>query len=472
MTAHAYDGMVSAQRIREACPDALICAGGIHFSAVPDESLRICSALDLVVVGEGERTLLELCQAVADAGGVPADWRDAFRDICGLAWLDGAGPGVLDGGHPNPDRPLFHTPPRALIKDLGWLAPPAYDLVQPGRYSMKPFPWGDYMMMEASRGCPFACTFCHTTQFWNKRWRPRPVEAVLDDVEYVSRAMGRPAIHFADDSWSTNRSRVIEFCEGVLSRGLNLDLWAQCRVDDLYRDRDLFPLMKRAGFYGMLIGFESGEQGALDRWDKGVGADKARELAPALQAHFDSIIGTFFIGDWESNEQTFAATSAFADELSVDIFIEAPLNLFPPTIPMWKEYAERGIDMEIDYDQIGNCKVILPTSTLGVERVLSLQKRNMLRFYGNPVKAHHALTSGPHAARQFSTMLLTVAADAAAHHARGLKDAMRDSMPSGWIGRDTLARLEFKERHAALAATRGPGGYGSSPTIATEATAR
>jgi len=472
MTAHAYDGMVTAQRIREACPTALICGGGIHFSAVPDETLRICEALDLIVVGEGERTFLELCEVAADSGLPPSEWRETLRQVPGLAWLDGLGPGLLPDGRPNPDRALFHTPPRELIKDLGWLQTPAYDLVQPDRYRMKPFPWNDYIMMESSRGCPFSCTFCHTTQFWQKRWRPRPVDAVLDDIAYVSQKMGRTAIHFADDSWATNRKRVIEFCEGVLQRGLKVDLWAQCRVDDLYRDRDLFPLMKRAGFYGMLIGFESGEQHTLDRWDKGVEADKARTIAPLLQEHFQAIIGTFFIGDWETSAESFETTSRFADDLSVDIFIEAPLNLFPPTIPMWKQYANRGVDLEIDYDLIGNCKVILPTATMDVGHVLALQKKNMLRFYSNPGNALHALTSGPHAARQFSTMLMTVAADAAMHHAQNIRGKIRQYGPSSWTDDNDVLRSEYKQRHQALAANRGPDGYGSPQARTPAAAAR
>jgi anaerobic magnesium-protoporphyrin IX monomethyl ester cyclase len=447
LTAHAYDGMAAAHMVKEAAPGALIIAGGIHFSAVPDETLRVCPYIDLVAVGEGEMTFLELCQALPSSPALH-DWRTSLSSVAGLCWLaGGAEPALDDKGHTNPDRPLVYTEKRKLMSDLSQLTMPAFDLTNPDRYRMHPYSWSDYVMLEGSRGCPFQCTYCHTTQFWQKRWRPRPVEAILDEVEYSVRQMGRRAIHFTDDSWATRRDRVIEFCEGILSRGLDVDIWAQCRVDDLYRDRDLFGLMKRAGFYGFLIGFESGEQQALDRWKKGVEVDKARAIAPLLTEHFDSIIGTFFIGDWETTAESFEATRLFSREIGVDIFIEAPLTLFPPTIPIWKEYENRGLKMEWDYDQIGNCKVILPTGTLDRDAVLGLQKRNMAGFYTDPKKAWHALSSGPHSARQFSTMIFS-----------GLEDAVRErarsTVPAHWRGRSVVLRREYRDRHLEFAASR------------------
>ncbi len=430
MTAHAYDAMVAAHLVKEANPKTLVVVGGIHFSAVPLESMEVCPHIDIVVIGEGEKTFLELCDTLEPG----LDKKDHLKDVKGLAWLE--------------DGELFTTGSRSPMQDLGWIPMPAYDLVNPKRYSMRPYRYPDHMMIEGSRGCPFTCSFCHTTQFWKRRWRPRPVDAVLDDMSYVTSRMGRNAFHFTDDSWATNRDRVIAFCEGVLARGLDVDIWAQCRVDDLHRNQDLFPLMRRAGFYGFLVGFESGEDENLDRWNKGVNAQKAREIAPLLAKNFDCITGTFFVGDWESVESNFLATRAFADEVQVDIFIEAPLTLFPPTIPIWKEYEERGISMNWDYDAIGNCKIILPTKTLSQEQVYDLQGKNMSSFYTDPKKAFHAVTSGKHAARAFTSIVFS-----------GLEDAgrtwFRNRIPPEFRGNARVLRSQYKAIHLAYAEERG-----------------
>ena len=430
LTAHAYDAMVAAHLVKEARPGTLVVGGGIHFSAVPEETLRICPSFDLIVMGEGEATILELTNTWEPG----SKNLDGLNGVAGLAWMDG--------------EELHTTEVRAPIKDLGWIPMPAYDLVDPRRYRMKPYRYPDHMMLEGSRGCPFTCSYCHTTQFWKRRWRPRPVEAILDDMSYVSSRMGRTAFHFTDDSWATRRDRVIEFCEGVLSRGLKVDIWAQCRVDDLHRDMDLFPLMRRAGFYGFLIGFESGDDDALNRWNKGTTSGKAREIAPHLKSTFESITGTFFIGDWESGEEDFIRTRQFADELDVDIFIESTLTLFPPTIPIWKEYEDRGIKMEWDYDAIGNCKVILPTRTLTQQQVFELQGANMSSFYTNPQKAISALVSGRHAARAFTSILLSGIEDLG-------RSKMRAMVPDEWRGDVRMLRLEYKRRHLKYAAQRG-----------------
>jgi anaerobic magnesium-protoporphyrin IX monomethyl ester cyclase len=442
LTAHAYDSMVAAELVRGAAPDAMIIAAGTHFSGVPEESLRLCPYLDAVVVGEGEQTLLELGDWIEQSGGRSQgeSWKDGLSEVPGMTWLD--------GDPADPERPFHQAPPRKLLADLGDLHMPAWDLAHPERYRMHPWRWRELIMMEGSRGCPYACTFCHTTQFWKQRWRPRPVEAVLDDIEEVVRRWGRRAVHFTDDSWATQRKRVIAFCEGVLERGLDIDLWAQCRVDDLYRDRDLFPLMKRAGFYGFLVGFESGEQATLDRWDKGVAVDKARELAPELSRHFQSILGTFFIGDLQTDVDSFERTRAFADELNVDVFIEAPLNLFPPTVPIWSEYRERpDFALEWDYDLIGNCKVVLPTDHLTQDQVLYHQKRNMLSFYAHPAKAFHAFGSGRYARRQFLNMPLTVVEEALRGQASRWTQGLRTS-------RTQQLRERYRHRHDELVQTR------------------
>ena len=430
LTAHAYDGMVAAHLVKEARPETTVVAGGIHYSAVPLETMELCSHIDFVVIGEGEKTFLELCDTLEPGSRD----RAYLKGVKGIAWME--------------NGELFTTESRPPMKDLGWIPMPAYDLVDPKRYGMKPFRYPDHMMIEGSRGCPFTCSFCHTTQFWKRRWRPRPIDAVLDDMEYVISRMGRNAFHFTDDSWATNRERVIAFCEGVLSRGLDVDIWAQCRVDDLHRNQDLFPLMRRAGFYGFLIGFESGEDENLKRWNKGVNAQKAREIAPLLTEHFDSITGTFFVGDWESVESNFVATRAFADEIEVDIFIEAPLTLFPPTIPIWKEYEDRGIPMNWDYDAIGNCKIILPTKTLSKAQVHDLQGKNMSSFYTSPKKAFHAVTSGKHAARAFSSIILSGLEDTA-------RTWLRDRIPPEFRGSSRLLRSQYRANHIAYAEARG-----------------
>ncbi len=447
MTATAYDGMVCASVVRQAAPDAWVLAGGIHYTAEPEETLRLCPDIDAIGLGEGEQTLLETAEALAGCGGRRGPWREALREIAGLCWLEGHGPTLSDTLAPTTDRPLHFTPQRRLIQDLGRLTMPAWDLHRPDRYRMRPWSWRDMSLIEGSRGCPYRCTYCHNSQFWEYRWRARPVEAVLDEVEALIR-LGHTNLFFVDDSWATSRKRTIAFCEGMLRRNLRAHLWAQCRVDDLHRDQDLFPLMERAGFYGLLIGYESPDDAALARWDKGVGSDKAYAIAPALTRHFRCVMGTFMVGDLETDPGTFDRVSAYADALGVDILLMIPFNPIPVTVPIWQEYAGLAeLDLVWDYDLAGSYRGGISTRHLSREQVLALNQRHMLRFYLDPRKAGHALRSGRHTRRHFFHMLVSAGIDAGVSPVR---QRMRARDPRRWA----RLREHYRQRHLALSARR------------------
>ena len=104
--------------------------------------------------------------------------------------------------------------------------------------------------------------------------------------------------------------------------------------------------------------------------------------------------------------------------------------------------------MEWDYDAIGNCKVILPTKVLSREEVYELQGKNMSSFYTDPKKAFHAITSGKHAARAFTSIIFS-----------GLEEAgrtwLRNRIPPEFRGDARVLRSEYKAIHLAYAQERG-----------------
>ena len=106
--------------------------------------------------------------------------------------------------------------------------------------------------------------------------------------------------------------------------------------------------------------------------------------------------GDILRGDWESVESNFVATRAFADEIEVDIFIEAPLTLFPPTIPIWKEYEDRG-SANWDYDAIETARSSFHEDP---EQSSGARPAGQEHEFTSPKKAFHAVTSGT-AARAF-----------------------------------------------------------------------
>lgn len=141
--AENYTQALKAARIaREVIPEAKIIIGGVHVSFIYKDCLRENPDIDFVVVGEGEATLVELVDAVANGSGVHA--------IRGVAYREG--PTAAFTGHRSPLMDLDSLPFLSYSKIL---PPECLDRV-------------DSIPIITSRGCPHACSFCSTSKFWRK----------------------------------------------------------------------------------------------------------------------------------------------------------------------------------------------------------------------------------------------------------------------------------------------------------------
>ena len=172
-------------------PEALLVAGGAHATALPFETLEGCSAFDAVVIGEGERTLVEV------AGSGPSD------RIAGLALRGSRGP--------------YRTAPRARIRALDDLAPPAWHLFDmdwhtaPNRWMIR---WlkRPTLNIRTSRGCPNICAFCagHVTAGPGVRFHS--ADAVLDQLHRAVKDFEVTGILFEDETFAADRNRLFEIC--------------------------------------------------------------------------------------------------------------------------------------------------------------------------------------------------------------------------------------------------------------------
>ncbi|MDI7277390.1 MAG: radical SAM protein, partial [Anaerolineae bacterium] len=163
VTENYREAMGLARLARETVPSARIVMGGVHATFRYEELLQRCPEIDFVVVGEGERTMLDLAQAISQ--GSPLSH---IRGIDGLAFRQGDG--------------IVRTAPRQRIDDLDALPYPAFDLLIHPRLD-------DYYQGEtgtlpiiSSRGCPFACAFCSTSAMHGKKYRVRSPQQVVDEI--------------------------------------------------------------------------------------------------------------------------------------------------------------------------------------------------------------------------------------------------------------------------------------------------
>jgi anaerobic magnesium-protoporphyrin IX monomethyl ester cyclase len=264
-----------ADRIREMGIPVIM--GGPHVTFLPDEALEHA---DFVVRGEGERTLMELVDALE--GG-----RD-FSPILNLSFKDGAG--------------VVHNPPGTPIEDLDSLPFPDFSLLK--RDVTKKHGYNTIPVLT-SRGCPFDCSFCSVTGMFGRKYRFRSTENVMEELRrYDSR---KNAIFFYDDNFTANRNRTKELLEAMIREKFKFSWTTQVRAD-VAKDLELVRLMKLAGCHTLYIGFESVNPESLEAMNKKQTLQEITEAIKVLHKHRIHIHGMFVYGfdqdDWKTVKQT------------------------------------------------------------------------------------------------------------------------------------------------------------------------
>lgn len=224
-----------AQLVRSAQRDCLVVMGGAHATCCHKDLLRPGSAVDCVVLGEGEETTLELARRLSQ--GKPWD------TVNGIACLVG--------------NRIVVTPTRPPLKNLD-LLPSAAPFLE---HSI-----GVDIALQAefiltARGCPSACYFCSSPSIWKRQVRFRSPASVVDEMTSIRDRYGLIYFSLRDDTFTADRARTIEICRLLVERRAGL-LWScQSRVNAL--DEELLVWMKRAGCECIQLGVESGSPRVL-----------------------------------------------------------------------------------------------------------------------------------------------------------------------------------------------------------------
>lgn len=136
----------------------------------------------------------------------------------------------------------------ACLSDLKNLPVPRYDLLDLKRYKLVNIP------SQTTRGCPWACNYCEVTQVYGGRFRHRPVDEVIHEIQEIQRLTGSKFIYFVDDNFVANRRHAMEIMEKLIPLGLIYGCLATVNVGD---DSELLDLMAKSGCLHVNIGMES-----------------------------------------------------------------------------------------------------------------------------------------------------------------------------------------------------------------------
>ncbi|MFH1776647.1 MAG: cobalamin-dependent protein [Candidatus Omnitrophota bacterium] len=237
-----------AEITKEVNPKTLTVIGGPHVSVRPVETLEEVKSIDIVVIGEGEYTIVEIVKCMLRG--------TSFADIKGIAYRK--------------NGEIIKTLPREPILDLDKLPFPAYHLVDMEKYltpkniKYRMCRFKRELPMITSRGCPFNCNFCSVQQHMSRRWRAHSKEYIHNHIRQVIDKYQVQHLHFEDDNIALETKRFNDIINGLLAsdRKVTWDTPNGIRADCL--TPDLLDKIKQSGCVELTIAVESSDQYILD----------------------------------------------------------------------------------------------------------------------------------------------------------------------------------------------------------------
>lgn len=270
----------------------LVVIGGPHASAIRSRILEHTKA-DFAVKGEGEYTMLDLCNSINGNG-------PRLDEIKGLIWRNG------DKIQENSDRPY--------IEDLDALPFPAYESFEIQKYldyATKRIP------LITSRGCPHRCIYCSVRLTMGNRFRARTAKNVVDEIDHWHRK-GWKNFDINDDCFSFDLDRAKEICNLIIERGLKItyQLYNGIRVDRV--DFELLQKMKASGCSFVAYGVESGNKDTLKVIKKAISLEQVKKAVKMTKEVGIRNYATFIIGHPGETFKKAMDTINFAKELPAD----------------------------------------------------------------------------------------------------------------------------------------------------------
>lgn len=314
-TALAPDSHRLAEIVKNVCPNTLVVFGGSHASVL-SRGVLTDKNVDLVVMGEGEETFLEIARRF--------EKKKNLDNILGTA---------VHGKNGK----VFVNKPRPFIKDLDSLPFPARHLLPMDIYFniSKKSETGSYVMryptteIVSSRGCPNNCIYCAVPKLWGRTWRPFSAGRVLLEMEFLVKRYGVKEIHFIDDNVSVSKSRLLEICNGIIEKKLDIKWTAPNGIAIWSLDKPLIRKMKESGCYRLTFGIESGCPETQKYIRKNLKLNKAREIMKIANGLGLWTFSTYIVGfPYETREamnQTFDyAISSYSDFVGFILLMPFP----------------------------------------------------------------------------------------------------------------------------------------------------
>lgn len=299
-------------------PESVIALGGPQASVVDVETMKAFDFIDFVVRGEAETTLPALLEGLSSDKLVDALPGITFRRGSNIVRNNNAPP----------------------IENLDSLPMPAYHLY--------PYMKGcRYVALELGRGCPFACSFCSTNDFFRRRFRLKSPDRVISEMRTIREKYNVTSFDLVHDMFTVDRRKVAEFCIALISSGEDFCWGCSARTDCI--NEDLIKLMSKAGCQGIFFGIETGSARLQKIIKKNLDLSEAGEMIKCTDKYkIESAVSLITGFPEETLDDLKATVHFFMDSLRFD-YADPQLCLLAPLAETPIESEHRN---ELIFDDI------------------------------------------------------------------------------------------------------------------------
>ena len=315
------------RKVRAHYPGAALVGGGEHFTAEPVGALED-SPLDFILEGEGDRLICGLLEHLT--GRRPLD------EVPGC-WYRTA------------DGEVRRSCAKVRVRDVDSLPWPAWNLVPLENYLRGHYgagvDRGRSMPMNATRGCPYQCTFCSSPTMWTTRYVTRSPADVVAEIKHYIATYGATNFDFQDLTAIIKKEWVIEFANRLLDEQLYITWQIPSGTRSEALDAEVLSLLVRSGCTNLTYAPESGDEETLRIIKKKIKKDRMlRSMRAAVKVGCNvkaNLIFGFPTDTYRSILRTFGFLGKMALLGVHDISI-APLRPYPGS-EMFRELQVKGV---------------------------------------------------------------------------------------------------------------------------------
>jgi radical SAM superfamily enzyme YgiQ (UPF0313 family) len=354
-TAPTYSSALAlANLIKQSNNGTKVVLGGPQATFLDRECLEK-SAADAVVRGEGEATMLDVAASIESG---------SLHDVEGITLRDAGA--------------IVRNPDRKLIADLDDIPFPARDLLPMGKYS-PPRSTG----VISSRGCPFRCIFCASSNMYHKTFRSRSAYNVFEEVAQLV-GQGYENVTMLDDNFILNKERAFKFADLVEENNLKFSWSCTGRVDSI--DDDLLGRLREVGCNGLFFGVESASDDTLKLIKKGFLTDQVIDAFDVLRNYDYATTASFMIGLPGDDRQKVVDTINLAKQVTPDFAMFSVTTPYPGT-----ELYENidNYDLEITLDDWSNFTLTKPVVRTSALSTAELRRWFLKAYFGFYVRASY-----------------------------------------------------------------------------------